>query len=70
MKKIIESSNQSVYVRMMKYVSEEMRFRYASHVDAPVDLLEYLADDPARRVRYAVYENPSTPEAIREKIVM
>jgi len=67
-KKNRESSNQSVYVRMMKYLSEEMRFRYASHIDTQVDVLEYLAEDPAQRVRYAVFCNPSTPSEVRERI--
>ena len=69
-KKSGSSKVQSVYVRMMKYLSDEMRFRFASHIDAPVDLLEYLAEDPVQRVRYAVYENPSTPSEIRDRIMV
>ena len=68
-KQNIQNENvQGFYVRLMKYLSEEMRYRYASHPDTQVDVLEYLAQDPSSRVRQAVKDNLSLSKEFRDGI--
>lgn len=62
------ANHETVYGKVMKYLSEEMRFCYASHSDTHEEVLMCLAEDPSQRVRFAVYCNVNTPTGVRYEI--